>query len=217
MPGFDQRPGKIGDFGLAADNVAQHRRPGHAGRLRADRITLDLADAGLHLRDKFVTAPRHRRDVGGLNLRVAERAPQAPHIDLEIAVVEEGAGPGGLHQLILADELAGALHQRLEQLEGAAAHFDRLAIEKKKLAARHQPEWPEGKRQFLPTSAALQCLSGRPHSHCQPMAQFPKLSCVTTLLNRAILKKHDCSEQDVAESKALLLLRRCRQRRIYLI
>jgi hypothetical protein len=39
-----------------------------------------------------------------------------------------------------------------------------VAIEKKKLAARDELEWPKGKREFLSTPACLQCLRGSPHS-----------------------------------------------------
>jgi hypothetical protein len=42
---------------------------------------------------------------------VTQRSPQPGHLDLEIAFLDEGAGPGASHELGLGDQLAGALDQ----------------------------------------------------------------------------------------------------------
>jgi hypothetical protein len=126
-------------------------------------IVVDFGDAGLHIRDEPVAPACHGRNVDGLDLRIAQRTAQTPHIDLEIAVMEEGARPGGRHQLVLAHQFTAAAHQNLQEFERAPAQFYRLLIEKKQPSAGHKSKWAEGEYQFLPARALLQCLRGKLH------------------------------------------------------
>ncbi|MFB6464896.1 hypothetical protein [Bradyrhizobium tunisiense] len=103
VPVLSEQIGDFDDVGFASDDAARQWRVGMGERIGQRRLLLDLADAGLDIGDEFVPAPRHGRDVDGLHLGVSQRAPQAPHIDLKIAVVEERARPGCRHQLVLGD------------------------------------------------------------------------------------------------------------------
>lgn len=111
MPVVREQIGDVDDVSFAADDAAQQWRIGLAQRIGERRIILDLADAGLDIGDELVPAARHGRDVDRLDLGISQRTPQAPHVDLEIAVVEEGSRPRRRHQLILADQFAAPLHQ----------------------------------------------------------------------------------------------------------
>jgi hypothetical protein len=77
--------------------------------------------------------------------------------------MEEGAWPGGGHQLILAHQFAAALHQKLQKFERASAQFYGAPVEKKQLPARNESKWAEGEYEFLSACALLRCLRGSPH------------------------------------------------------
>ena len=159
----DQQIGDVRYVRFAADNAAQHWRPRQRDRLGQRQIVLDLGGAGLHIRNELVAAPSYGCDVDGLDLRIAQRPTQAPHIDLEIAVVDEDAGPGGRHQFILAHQFAAALHQQLQEFERAPAQFYGPPVEQKQLTAGNESKWAEGECQFLSACALLRCLRGNPH------------------------------------------------------
>jgi hypothetical protein len=163
VPVVGQEIGDFDDFRFATNDAAQQWRIGQGKRIGKRQIVLDLADAGLDIRDELVPAARHGGDVDGLDLGISQRTPQAPHVDLEIAVVEKGARPGRRHQLLLADQLAAALHQQLQELECAPAQFDGASVEKEQLAAGNESKWTEAECEFLPAWAPLPCLRGSPH------------------------------------------------------
>lgn len=163
MPVAGQQTRDFVDFRFTTDDAAQQWRIGRGERFGERKIVLDLADADLHLRDELISAACHGRDVDGLDLGISQRTPQAPHVDLEIAVVEEGARPGGRHQLILADQLAAALHQQLQKLECASTQFDGAPFEKKQLAAGNESKRAEAVGELPPVCAPLSYLRGSPH------------------------------------------------------
>src|SRR5882724_11774404 len=59
-------------------------------------------------------------------LAVAEGAAQSADLNLQIRFFDEGLRPGSGDELLLADHLAGALDQRGQDVEGAAAEPHRL-------------------------------------------------------------------------------------------
>ena len=186
VPLLDQQIGNVRHVSFAPDDAAQQWRPGQGQRFGKRQIVIDLGDAGLHIRDEFVAPAGHGRDVDGLDLRIAKRATQARHIDLEIAVMDEDARPGGRHQLILADQFAAALHQKLQKFERASAQSYGSPVEKKQLPARNEAKWAEGKNDFLSACAPLRCLHGNLHRSLpiDPQDRL-QLSCTAQLLNRA--------------------------------
>jgi hypothetical protein len=47
-------------------------------------------------------------------------------LELEVALIDKGVGPDTRHELFLADHLTGALDQRDQNFEGAAAEDERV-------------------------------------------------------------------------------------------
>ena len=153
----------MGDFPLARHDIARQRKrqrkPARLACFRSDARVGDSGGAPLHGRHKSVTPSGDRRDVERLFLRVAQRSPQAVHVDLEVALMDEDAGPGGRHQFVLADRLAAALRQQVQQLERPAAQFHRRAVEHEQLPAWKEAERPERVDDLLPHRTPPSCRS----------------------------------------------------------
>jgi hypothetical protein len=65
-----------------------------------------------HLRREQIPAPRHRFEQ--LLSAIIQSATQLESTLHQRIVSNEGIGPNGLHQLLLADQLSGVFHQVLE-------------------------------------------------------------------------------------------------------
>jgi hypothetical protein len=61
-------------------------------------------------------------------------------VDLEIAFVNEGVGPGKLLQRALADGLTSSLQEQMENIHRPASKLDGLPFSKEQLLSRHEPE-----------------------------------------------------------------------------
>jgi hypothetical protein len=77
--------------------------------------------------------------------------------------VEEGARPGGRHQLTLADQFTATLHQKVQELERASAQLYGSRVKEKELPAGNESKWAEGEYEFLSACALLRCPRGNPH------------------------------------------------------
>ena len=92
------------------DRSSWQRRPGLG-------FALDRSNQG-------VTLPGNRRDIATAATAVAEPAPEGTDLEFEIAVLDKNAGPDPRDQLVLANHVAGALGQRDQDIERAAAEAD---------------------------------------------------------------------------------------------
>ena len=72
VPLLDQQLGNVRHIRFAANDAAQQWLPGRRGRFSRRQIVLDLGDAGLHFRDKFIAPARHGCNVNGFNLRITK-------------------------------------------------------------------------------------------------------------------------------------------------
>jgi hypothetical protein len=79
-------------------------------------------------------------------LAVAERPSQGGDMDSEVALLDVDAGPDARDQLVLGDQVAGALDQRAEDAERAAAKPDGSVSLQQQLPGRKQPKGPERER-----------------------------------------------------------------------
>ena len=120
----------------------QIRRSLRAARNAAEARLVDARDRG----DKAIAAPGNRRQVAIAAAAVAQRPPQPGDLDLEIAVLDEGVRPDPRHELALADQLAGALDQRDQDLQGAAAQTHRPAGLQQQPSRREQMKRAERDR-----------------------------------------------------------------------
>ena len=77
--------------------------------------------AAFDRRHETIAASRNGGDVPAVRLALAQRATQCAGIGLEIALFDNGVGPNARCQLVLADQLSRSLHQRSQDLQGAAA------------------------------------------------------------------------------------------------
>src|SRR5258708_13540898 len=78
-----------------------------------------------HGGDEPIAPTGHGRDVAVALLAVAQRASQGGDLHLEIAFLDEDVGPDPGHQLALADQVAGPLDQRHQNVERPAAETKR--------------------------------------------------------------------------------------------
>ena len=93
--------------------------------------------------DEAIAAPRHRRDQVA-----AEHLAQGADLRREVVLLHHEPGPDDVHQGVLADQLAGPLGQRQQQVEGAAADDCRHAVDEQAPLARLQLEAAEAHRRL---------------------------------------------------------------------
>ncbi len=82
----------------------------------------------------------HGADVPATKLAIMQCPPQCRDVRLEIVLLDDDAGPDPRDQLPLAHELARALNQRDQDIEGAAAETERLILFEEEALARAQSE-----------------------------------------------------------------------------
>src|SRR5262249_22405102 len=73
-------------------------------------------------------------DVDWLLLRVAKRAPEIGHVDLEVALMDEQLRPGCGHQFVPADQFPTALNQGRQDGQCTGPEAGRHAL-------RHTEQW----------------------------------------------------------------------------
>src|SRR6185295_13954731 len=96
-----------------------------------------LLDA--YRRDEIVAPTDNGGDVTMAALTVAERSAQGTDLDLQVGLFDEGLRPDARDQFVLADHLAGALDQKGQNVEGAAAEPHRpIALKQKPLVGKEQ-------------------------------------------------------------------------------
>ena len=78
---------------------------------------------------KTVPAPGN---VNQIPIAAAQRSAECRDVDFEVALLDKGAGPDAGHEVVLADEFAGMLHERDQNIERPAAETDRI------VAFKHQ-------------------------------------------------------------------------------
>ena len=76
--------------------------------------------------DEAIAATRNIGQVATARLAVAERPSHGGDMDLEVALLDVDAGPDARGQLVLGDQVAGALDQGGQDLERAAAKLGRV-------------------------------------------------------------------------------------------
>src|SRR5258708_21516739 len=84
-------------------------------------------------------SPDNGDDVTIAALAVAECSAQGTDLDLQVGLLDEGLRPDARDQFVLADHVAGALDQKDENVEGAAAepHLS-VALKQKPLLGKEQ-------------------------------------------------------------------------------
>lgn len=113
---------------------------------------------GLRKRDRrheAIPSPGDGSQVPVAATSVTERSTQRGDLNLEIALLDEGMGPDAGHEVALADQLAGALDQRDQDVQGAAAQTHGLAGFQQESPCREEIEWPEGDRASALSSGAI--------------------------------------------------------------
>ena len=80
------------------------------------------------LRDEAIAAAVNGLDEAGRGRRVAEGLADLGHADLEHPVGHVRVGPDSIEELVLRDELAGALDQRQQDVEGLGVQPDRAGV-----------------------------------------------------------------------------------------
>src|SRR5262245_7336295 len=93
--------------------------------------------------DEAVAAAGNVRDVAVARLAIAQGATERGDMDPEIAVFDERVGPDPTHQLLIAQELTGALNERRQDLAGATAEVNGFVAIEKQLSRWNEPEGPE--------------------------------------------------------------------------
>jgi hypothetical protein len=104
------------------------------------------SDRVLDQRDEPIASAGNSRDVLGILLRVAQRAPKKTDVDLQVARVDERVGPDRRDQLVLADQFTAAPRQDGEDIQCARANPDGNVVAQQQLSRRDQSEAPEGQR-----------------------------------------------------------------------
>ncbi|MCY1239617.1 hypothetical protein D9M72_524220 [compost metagenome] len=152
-------PGEVGDqvFGQAVDEgfllgiVAEIDEGQHGDRRFAgqrQRFSLRAAelldDAG-----EAVADARNRGDpftaIGGRT----EQLPELGDLDGEVAFLDGRVRPGRVHQLRLAQDLAGPADERRKQLQPAVTDGNGIGVPKQRSRTRIKHERTKGKAQFL--------------------------------------------------------------------
>ena len=127
-------------YGLLATNYPRHRKRQIVLRDREHRPRPGarwFLDA--YRRDEIVAPADNGDDVTIAALTVAERSAQGTDLNLQVGLFDDGLRPDASYQFFLADHLAGALDQKDENVEGAAAEPHRpVALKQKPLLRKEQ-------------------------------------------------------------------------------
>ncbi|XXT81092.1 hypothetical protein WME79_12420 [Sorangium sp. So ce726] len=98
----------------------------------------------LHGSHEPIAAPDDRGDVLDSVRASLEHAPEGCHVDLQVALVDGRVRPDLGEQLALRHEVTRALHERSQDVEGAAPDANRLLVPEQQLPLREQHEGSEG-------------------------------------------------------------------------
>jgi hypothetical protein len=135
---------EVVDHAGAADHPGEHSRQVVCPlccRARGRRCALLMHSC--NRRDEAVTAAGNIGDVAGAGLAVAQRLAERADVHLEIGLLDERARPDAREEILLADNLVGALDQRDQDVERPAAEpKGRVALQQHALR-RKKPERPE--------------------------------------------------------------------------
>jgi hypothetical protein len=115
-----------------------------------------------HLREydwshEAVASSGNRRQKAVAAATIAQRPAQARDMHLEIALLDEGAGPDTGHELVLADQLAGALEQSDQNLQRATAEPHGLVSRHQEPSRRQKSEVPERDHELGRGRAPIGC------------------------------------------------------------
>ncbi|MDT4866036.1 hypothetical protein FQZ97_1008720 [compost metagenome] len=110
------------------------------------RRRLGLCRGSRHLGDEAVTTPGDTDDVTRAVLATAQRTADVRHLHTDIGVFHHQVRPGDRHQFPACQDLAVALHQGGEDVEGATAQGQLCAVLAQDTGAGGQEEWAEGER-----------------------------------------------------------------------
>ena len=97
-------------------------------------------------RHKAIATARVSDDVAVAVLAVPQRPPQQSDVDPEVCLVNERVGPDARDQRFFAHQIAGALHQRNQDLHRTIAKCNLRIPFAQQLLARIQLEWPKTDR-----------------------------------------------------------------------
>jgi len=104
---------------------------------------LPVAFRSRNRRHETIATFRDSGYVAGAGPTITERLPQRSDLCPEIALVDDGVGPGARNQLVLADELTRAVDQGDQDVERATADTKRLVGLKQQLPCGHHAKRPE--------------------------------------------------------------------------
>ncbi len=132
---FEERGSSLGKCFLVSDRVTERvgqlwaldhpPAPGGAGRIRPG-----------HLPGKAIATPGDRRDVPDLLCALTQRLAERGDMEAKAAFLDDHAGPGGLSELPLGDDLAGTGNQ-------GAQYVHRTPAERHQDPVPLQPPLPE--------------------------------------------------------------------------
>ncbi len=94
-------------------------------------------------RDKAVATTGNIDQIPIAAMAVAQRPPQGGDMDRKIALHDGRARPDAGHQLLLADQLAGALDQGYQDIESTTAEANRLVAVQQEPLRRKQAKGSE--------------------------------------------------------------------------
>jgi len=92
---------------------------------------------------KAVTSASYVRNETAPATAIVQRLAKCGDVDPKIGFLDDCVGPDARDQLLFADGRAGALNQRYQNVERAAAERDGPAPVKQKPLNRQKPKWPE--------------------------------------------------------------------------
>src|ERR1700681_925651 len=93
-----------------------------------------------------IAAPRNIGKVSTTWLAVAQRPSKRRDMDLEVALLDDRVGPHARHELVLGNQLARALDQCCQDLQGTAAETNGGVTFQQKLLRRKEAEGTERNR-----------------------------------------------------------------------
>jgi len=99
-------------------------------------------------RDEAIAASADGGHVSTTGLAFAQRPSERRDMNFEVAILNEGVGPGPGHEVALADEITPTLDESGEDLEGSAAQANRRFTLQQELLCRKEPERAERKCTF---------------------------------------------------------------------
>ena len=138
----DQLLCQPGDDTVAADDARERSRqiagvgdPGRRGGWR---------QLARHRRDKSVASAREVGDVALAGTAIPERFAQRRNMDSQGGLFDDRVGPSPGDQFLFRDRLAGALEERSQNIERAAAEAHRFPVLGQHALRGDQPERSEG-------------------------------------------------------------------------